>query len=133
MRFCPEPGSTVFRRFHEAWSDGDLETIDTLVEPDVVVRPLHGAMFTRGEFRGREGVRAWHRQMTEPWDRFEALVEDVHDLPPTRVLGVVRVTGYRGEEGFHARIGVEVEMRDGRIATLVARNVADVEKEIAAL
>jgi len=64
---------TVFRRFHEAWTRGDLDTVRRLVEPDVVVRPLHGAMFTRSEFRGRDGVAEWYRQMTEPWERFEAL------------------------------------------------------------
>jgi ketosteroid isomerase-like protein len=123
---------TVFRRFHEAWTRGDLDAVRRLVEPDVVVRPLHGAMFTRSEFRGRDGVAEWYRQMTEPWERFEALVEDVGDRPPDGVIGVVRVVGYRGEEGFDARVGVVIALRDGRIATLTARNGADVEQQLAA-
>ena len=51
---------------------------------------------------------------------------------PTTVKGVLRVVGYRGEEDFFARVGVVCDMRDGRILRLTARNVGDVEDEIAA-
>jgi hypothetical protein len=67
--------------------------------------------------------------MTEPGGRFEALVERVRKRPDG-VLGILRVVGYRGEDGFHARVGVVVEMCDGRIATVTARNVGDVEKAL---
>src|SRR3954451_5124929 len=102
-------GAAVFRRFHEAWTEGDLDDVLALVEPDVVARPLHGLLFSRMEFRGREGIADWYREMTEPWDRFEAIVEDVQERPPTGVAGLLTVTGYRGEEGFHARVGVVCE------------------------
>jgi ketosteroid isomerase-like protein len=127
-----DDGATVFRRFHEAWTQGDLDAVFRLVEPDVVVRPLHGAMFTRMEFRGRDGIAQWYREMTEPWDRFEVIVEDVRENPRHEVLGVVCLVGYRGDDGFHARVGVVVELRDGRIATLTARNVAGVERQLSA-
>ena len=123
-------GETVFRRFHEAWTQGDLDDVLALVEPDVVARPLHGLLFTRMEFRGREGIADWYREMTDPWDRFEAIVDDVQERPPAGVAGLLTVTGYRGDEGFHARVGVVCELRDGRIATLTARNVGDVEDEM---
>jgi ketosteroid isomerase-like protein len=126
-----DDGPAVFRRFHEAWSRGDLETVLACVDADVVARPLHGALFTRMEFRGRDGIVDWYREMTDPWDRFEAVVEDARQMPTT-VKGVLRVVGYRGEEDFHARVGVVCEMREGRIVSLTARNVGDVEEEIAA-
>jgi ketosteroid isomerase-like protein len=119
----------TFRRFHEAWTAGDLETVLALVEPDVVARPLHGVMFTRMEFRGHDGIRDWHREMTEPYDRFEAIVEEVHPHP-AGVAGLLMLVGHRGDEALHARVGVVCEMRNGRIATLTARNVGDVEREI---
>jgi ketosteroid isomerase-like protein len=122
-------GATVFRRFHEAWTDGDLETVLMLVDDDVVARPLHGVMFTRMEFRGRAGIADWYHEMTDPWDRFEALVEDVHETPDG-VKGTLRVLGYRGEDGFHARVGVVCDVRDGRIVELTVRNVGDVEQEL---
>jgi ketosteroid isomerase-like protein len=124
-----EADRATLRRFHEAWTAGDLETVLDCVEPDVVVHPLHGLLFTRMEFRGHDGIRQWHREMTEPYDRFEALVEEVHDHP-NGVAGLVKLIGYRGEEPLHARVGVVCEMRDGRIATLTARNAGDVEREI---
>jgi ketosteroid isomerase-like protein len=124
-------GSDVFRKFHEAWTAGDIPAVLALTDPEVVVRPLHGALFTRSEFRGHDGMRDWYREMTDPWDRFEAIVEDVRDMPDG-AKGLLRVVGYRGEEGFHARIGVEAAMRDGRILAITARNVHDVEKELAA-
>jgi ketosteroid isomerase-like protein len=123
-------GADVFRRFHEAWTAGEVAAAVALTDPDVVVHPLHGALFTREAFRGHEGIADWYREMTEPWDRFEAIVEDVRDTP-MGAKGVVRVVGYREGDPFHARIGVGIALRDGLILTLVARNVDDVERELA--
>ena len=117
----------VLRRFHEAWTRGDLAEALALVDEDVVVHPLHGALFTRMEFRGREGVAEWYREMTDPWERFEAIVEEARETPES-AMGLLRVVGYRGEEGFHARLGVVCEMRDGRIRSLTARNAGEVER-----
>jgi ketosteroid isomerase-like protein len=119
----------TFRRFHAAWTAGDLDTVLDCVEPDVVARPLHGLLFTRMEYRGREGIADWYREMTEPYDRFEALVEEVHEHP-VGVAGLLTLIGYHGDEGLHARVGVVCEMRDARIATLTARNAGDVEAQI---
>src|SRR4051794_9459594 len=119
----------TFRRFHEAWTASDLETVLDCVEPDIVVHPLHGLLFTRMEFRGRDGILEWYREMTEPYDRFEALVEEVHEHPKG-VASLLTLIGYHGDEGLHARVGVVCEMRDERIATLTARNAGDVEAEI---
>jgi ketosteroid isomerase-like protein len=124
-----ETGVAVLRRFHEAWTRGDLPAALALVEDDIVVHPLHGALFTRMEFRGRDGVEQWYREMTGPWDRFEAIVEDARETPDG-AMGLLRVVGYRGEEGFHARVGVVCQMRDGRIATLDARNAGEVEERL---
>jgi ketosteroid isomerase-like protein len=124
-----ETSAAVLRRFHEAWTRGDLGEVLTLVEDDVVVHPLHGALFSTMEFRGREGIEQWYREMTDPWDRFEAIVEDARDTPEG-AIGVLLIVGYRGEQGFHARVGVVCEMRDGRIATLDARNAGEVEARL---
>jgi ketosteroid isomerase-like protein len=126
---APGEGEAVFRRFHEAWTEGELHDVLELVEPDVVARPLHGLLFTKMEFRGRDGIADWYREMTDPWERFEALVEDVQERPGG-VAGLLTVIGYRGGEGFHARVGVVCKLRNGRIATLTARNAGDVEDEM---
>jgi ketosteroid isomerase-like protein len=124
-----ETSVAVLRRFHEAWTRGDLPAVLALVEDDVVVHPLHGALFTRMEFRGRDGVEQWYREMTGPWDRFEAIVENAR-ATPDGAMGLLRIVGYRGEEGFHARVGVVCQMRHGRIATLDARNAGEVEERL---
>jgi len=129
VREVSETDIATFRRFHEAWTAGDLETVLVSVTPDVVARPLHGLLFTKMEFRGHDGILEWYREMTDPYDRFEALVEEVHPHPKG-VAGLLTLVGYRGEEGLHARVGVVCEMRDGCIATLTARNAGDVEAEI---
>jgi ketosteroid isomerase-like protein len=125
----PDNGSAVLRRFHEAWTEGDLPTVLDLVDPDVIVHPLHGVLFSRMEFRGHDGIAECYREMTEPWDRFETLVERAADTPDG-AQGVLTVVGYRGDEGFHARVGVDMEMAGGRIVSLHARNVTDVEDEL---
>jgi ketosteroid isomerase-like protein len=127
----PPSRAAVFRRYHEAWTEGDVPGVLEQVDPDIVARPLHGALFTKQEFRGHDGITQWYREMTDPWDRFEATVDDVCETPDG-VLGTLTVVGYRDEQGFHARVGVQCTFHDGRIATLTARNVGDVEKEIAA-
>lgn len=124
-----ETGVAVLRRFHEAWTRGDIAEVLSLVDEDVVARPLHGALFTRMEFRGRDGIAQWYREMTEPWDRFEAIVEDARETPEG-AMGLLRVVGYRGDEGFHARVGVVCEIRAGRILTLTARNAGEVEQRL---
>ena len=124
-----ESDAEVFRRFHAAWTEGDLETALGFAVPDIVVRPLHGALFSRGEYHGHDGLVDWFHEMTDPWDRFEAIVEDAFDTPDG-VVGLIMLAGYRGEERLHARVGSVCQFRDGRIATLTGRNAGDVEKQI---
>jgi ketosteroid isomerase-like protein len=121
--------TAVFRRFHQAWTEGDLAAVLELVDPEVIARPLHGLLFTRLEYRGRDGITDWYHEMTDPWDRFEAVVEHVQDTPGG-VAGLLTVVGFRGDQPFHARVGVMCGLRDGRIASLVARNAGDVEDEL---
>jgi ketosteroid isomerase-like protein len=117
------------RRFHEAWTAGDLDTVLSLVTPDVVARPLHGILFTQSEYHGRDGITQWYREMTGPYDRFEAIVDEVHGHP-AGVAALLTLVGYHGGEGLHARVGVICEIRDGCIASLTARNLGDVEAEV---
>ena len=121
-----ESDVAVFRRFHAAWSEGDLAAVLALTDPEIVARPLHRAMFSTNEFRGHDGVRDWFHEMTDPWDAFEAIVEDAR-ATPDGVIGLLRLVAHRGEERLHLRVGVECGMRDGRIFSLTSRNAGAVE------
>ena len=124
-----ETSAALLQRFHEAWTRGDLPEVLSLVDDDIVVHPLHGALFTRMELRGHDGVVDWYHEMTDPWDRFEAIVEDARPTPEG-AIGLLRVVGYRGDDGFHARVGVVIEVRDGRISSLNARNAGEIEQRL---
>jgi ketosteroid isomerase-like protein len=124
-----ERPSELFRRFHRAWTDGDLPAVLDMVDPDVVVHPLHGVLYSRMEFRGRDGMATWYREMTEPYQRFEALVEYVGDTPDG-ATGIIKMVGHRDGQGLFARIGVVMGVRDGRVASLTARDVDDLEAEL---
>ena len=62
--------ATLFRRFHEAWTAGDLDAVLDLVDPDIVARPVHGILFSAPEYRGREGIARWYHEMTDPWESY---------------------------------------------------------------
>src|SRR3954447_5304924 len=119
----------VFRRFYEAWSAGDLDAALGCADPDVIVQPLHGMMFSRPEYHGFDGLSQWYAEMNAPFDRFEIEVEHVW---PTSdgVVGVLHLIGRRGGEAFDARVGSVVRMRDGRIVSLHAREAETVDEEL---
>jgi ketosteroid isomerase-like protein len=121
--------ATVFTRFHEAWSAGDLEAALELADPEVVARPVHGILFSRPEYVGRDGLAQWFQEMTGPWDSFDAIVEEVHPTPEG-VVGFLHLVGHRGDEVFDARVASFCEVRDGRIASLTARDIWDVREEL---
>jgi ketosteroid isomerase-like protein len=119
----------IFTRFHEAWTDGDLETVLELADPEVVARPVHGPLFTQSEYHGHAGLRQWFEEMTEPWESFEARVEEVHPTDDG-VVGFLRLVGHRADSEFDARVASFVVIRDGRIMSVTARDIWDVKEEL---
>ena len=119
----------VFRRFHEAWTESDLDRVLELADPEIVARPVHGWLYSRLEYRGHDGLAQWFREMTDPWDSFETRVEEVH---PTDggAMGFLRLVAHRGDETLDARVASFFEVRDGRIITITARDVWDVQEEM---
>ena len=121
----------VFRRFHEAWSERDLERVLELSDPEIVCRPIFGTLFSRLEYHGHDGVEQWFREMHDPWDGFETVVEEVHRTPDG-VVGFLHLVGHRGEEVFDARVASFAEIREGRIAALTARDVWEAQEALSA-
>jgi ketosteroid isomerase-like protein len=121
--------AAIFTRFHDAWSAGDLATVRELADPEIVVRPVHGLLFSKPEYRGLEDLALWFDEMTGPWDGFDANVEEVHQTPEG-VVGFLHLVGHRGEELFDARVASFCEVRDGRITRITARDIWDVKEEM---
>lgn len=121
--------ATVFTRFHEAWSAGDLDTIRELSDPEIVARPVHGMLFTQAEYVGPDGIVQWFSEMTDPYESFDAIVEEIHPTPEG-VVGFLHLVGHRADQDFDARVASFAEVRDGRIASIVARDIWDVREEL---
>jgi ketosteroid isomerase-like protein len=121
--------ATLFRRFHEAWTAGDLDAVLALVHPDIVARPVHGILFSAAEYRGPEGIARWYHEMTDPWESYETIVEEVHDTPEG-VVGFLHLVGHRGDAEFDARVASFCEVRDEKIVALTARDIWDVKEEL---
>jgi ketosteroid isomerase-like protein len=119
----------VFRDFHEAWTDSDLERVLELADPEIVARPVHGWLFSRLEYRGHDGLKLWYREMKDPWDSFETRVEEVHSIDGG-AMGFLRLVAHRGDETLDARVASFAEVRDGRIVSITARDIWDVQEEM---
>lgn len=121
----------VCKRFHEAWTEGDLDTVLALSDPEIVARPVHRILFTQSEFRGHRGILQWYEEMTGRWDSFEALVEEVHPRDGHQVC-FLHLVAHADEQALDARVASICEVRDGRILSLTARDIWDVQDELAA-
>ena len=119
----------IFTRFHEAWTDGDIDAALELADPSVVARPVHGPLFTQSEFRGHDGLRRWFAEMTDPWESFEARVEEIHPTDDG-VVGFLHLVGHRDDASFDARVASFCAIQDGRITSIVARDIWDVREEL---
>src|SRR4051812_37300892 len=91
------------RDAYAAWNRGDLEAFVGFTAPDVVIRPSGVFPDLPDEYRGREGVRAFWRDVHEPWE--ELLI----DVEAVEGRGAIVLVGFR----FRARgrDGVTVDAR----------------------
>src|SRR4051812_17216959 len=108
------PDADLFREFHAAWTAGDLDRVLALADPDIVVRPIHGMLYSQEEYHGHDGLAQWYTEMTGSWDSYEAIVERVEERPGG-VIGILRLVGHRGDEELAARVGSICDIRDGRV------------------
>ena len=84
------------RTAFERWNRADYSFDDQLMHPDIEIRSLTG-LLTGGVYRGREGLAEWAREVTESFDEWSLVVDEVEETGPTRVLAVGSVH-FRGRE-----------------------------------
>src|SRR5262245_16874952 len=99
--------SESFKRLQqgiEAWNRGDIDAAVENLHEDIVWRT--GGQFPDVEavYEGREGVRRFFREFSEPWDEVTAEIEEVIEDREDQVVVLVN---------FHARGREGIEL-DGR-------------------
>ena len=107
----------AFRRAIEAMNRGDVEAVLALVESEVewhmTIQALLGG--EAAVYHGHQGVREYFRDMDEAFAEVHNDYPDVRDLGErVLALGSFRVRGKGSGAEVESRVGVVVEMRDGR-------------------
>ena len=108
---------TTVRRFFAAWTQGDLEAMVALVDPQVMVEPLLGVLYTRAIYRGRSGIAAAARELALRWDRFEITVADA--LPACeQIVAHVDLVVEKHGMSCEGHVTVVCALRNGLIVSL---------------
>lgn len=114
----------IVQRAWDAFDRGDLEDAFAVFAPDVewdVSRDIWGPLVGGGRYQGLEGVRAWMKDLFEPWETLELVPGDVTDAGTDRVIGLLSARG-RGRAS-----GIDVEHHPAALVTLRERKVSRVE------
>jgi ketosteroid isomerase-like protein len=110
----------LITRMCREWSHGDIDGLVTVFDDHAEIRPALGAFLSSTVYRGRDGVRDWYEDTTEPWAELVAEPERFIDASGDRTVVVLalhaRVAG--GRVDLDARIAHVVTVRDGMIVRL---------------
>jgi ketosteroid isomerase-like protein len=99
----------------EAFNRGDLETVFSLLDPEVVAF-IPVELPNEGTYYGHDGFRQMLQQWNEPWEEFEVEPEDFiargdHVVVPVRQRARGRGSGIEVE----ARLAYVFEIRNARL------------------
>jgi ketosteroid isomerase-like protein len=105
------------RRFFAAWTQGNSEAMVELVDPQVVVEPLLGVLYTRPIYQGRSGIAFAAREMALRWDRFEITVADA--LPACdQIIAHIDLVVEKHGMSCEGHVTVVCGLRNGLIVSL---------------
>jgi ketosteroid isomerase-like protein len=91
------------RAAFDAWNRGDFDGVLELQRDDVVWRLAGALPDLDPAYEGKEGVRRFWRDFSEPWEEISISLEEIIDERDAQLLVVVRFVA-RGREG------IEVDM-----------------------
>ena len=105
------------KRVIDAFNRRDVDGIFECVSPDVEWFPAMSVTFGGG-LRGREGIESYVREVSDTWEEYRVVVQDLRDLADQRVLALSRIEGRGAGSGglVDAQMGQVFDFRDGRIA-----------------
>ena len=80
----------MVERLTDAFHRRDIDAFAKLTTPDVEWVPVFAARVEGTVYRGRQGIEAFLRELSETWDSFRPVPEEYRDLD-TRVLALGRL------------------------------------------
>jgi ketosteroid isomerase-like protein len=80
----------VVKRLTDAFHQRNIDAFAELTTPDVEWVPVFAAQVEGGAYRGRQGIEAFLREVSETWDEFRPVPDEYRDLG-SRVLGLGRL------------------------------------------
>jgi ketosteroid isomerase-like protein len=112
-----EANVEIVQRVIDAFNRRDVDAIFACVNPDVEWFPAMSVTFGGG-IRGREGIESYIREVSDTWEEYRVVVQDLRDLADDRVLVLSRVEGRGAGSGglVDAEMGQVYDFREGRIA-----------------
>jgi ketosteroid isomerase-like protein len=108
----------IVKRGVDAFNRRDLDGLDELSTPDCEWVPAMGAI--EGEiFRGREGAETYLARLSDAWEEFRTVAEDLRDLGD-HVLMLGRMEGRGKGSGVpvDTPLGQIFDVRDGKICRI---------------
>jgi ketosteroid isomerase-like protein len=92
----------VVKQLTDAFHRRDIDAFAKLTTPDVEWVPVFAARVERTEYRGRQGIETFLRELSETWEKFRPVPEEYRDLG-TRVLGLGRLEA----QGRNSGVAIE--------------------------
>jgi ketosteroid isomerase-like protein len=108
----------IVRGVIEAFNRRDVDAIFECVNSDIEWFPAVPVSFGGGALRGREGIEAYLRDVSDTWEAYRVVGQDFRDLGEDRVLVLSRVEGRGAVSGgmVDAAMGQIFDFRDGQIS-----------------
>jgi ketosteroid isomerase-like protein len=105
----------VVRSMLSAYRAGDIEAVVATAAEDIELRPAVVGGPEGAVYSGREGVRAFFKDIDSAWEQFTIEPEEFRELGNTVVvLGRSRLVARDGME-LEARVGWVYELRRGKV------------------
>ncbi|HYV59492.1 MAG TPA: nuclear transport factor 2 family protein [Acidimicrobiia bacterium] len=108
----------VVRRGYEAFGRGDMDTLRSLMTPDVI-QSVPGGTPVSGEHKGIDNVLGYYAKLFElTGGTLSADLQSVKDDGPDKVLAVHRLTAQRDGKSYDEVENLHFTLSGGRISRL---------------
>jgi uncharacterized protein len=112
------PNEEIVRKGYDAFTSGDMETLASLMTPDVV-HSVPGDNPTSGEHKGQDEVFAMYGQLFElSGGELEVELLEVTPQGDDKVVSRHRATARRGDKSLDVVETLEFTIQDGKITRL---------------